>query len=73
MGTDWVSEPVRMAGVLDGHIHPGLCLARSGALTTLADGRILLNWACYRDADGKPWREPQFSLSGLPPETIWWA
>ena len=117
MATDSVSEPIRIAGVLDGHIHPSLCRARSGALlavfnkeggggkelllcrstdggltwsspqaipgirdcsiypgslTTLADGRILLNWACYRDMESdEPWREPQFALSTDEGET--WA
>ena len=109
MGNNWVSKPIRIADVGDGHIHPSLCrthggallavynyqgmggvellLCRStdggltwsapaaianirdcsiypGSLTTLADGRILLNWACYRDGDSeKPWRQPQFALS----------
>ena len=109
MTTDHVSEPIRVADVSDGHVHPSLCRTRGGALlavynyegmggvelllcrstdggltwsapaavagirdcsiypgslTTLADGRILLNWACYRDMESdQPWREPQFTIS----------
>ena len=103
-----VSEPIRIAAVIGGHVHPAFCRTQSGALfavynieggggkelllcrstdggatwsapaaipgicdcsiypgslTTLSDGRILLNWSCYRDTEGKMWREPQFSLS----------
>ena len=109
MATAGVSEPIRVADVGDGHVHPSLCRTHGGmllavynyegmggkelllshstdgglswsapapiagicdcsiypgSLTTLADGRILLNWACYRDMDSdRPWREPQFAIS----------
>ena len=114
MAKSFVEEPVRIADVGDGHIHPGLCRTKTGALlvvynedggggkelmlcrstdggqtwsaptvipgicdcsiypgslTALSDGRILLNWACYRDRNGEPWREPQFALSGDEGET----
>ena len=108
MATMQISDPIRIAAVINGHVHPSLCithcgtllavynkeggggkellLCRStdagqtwsepqaiaaicncsiypGSLTTLPDGRILLNWSCYRDADKEMWREPQFSIS----------
>ncbi|NKB69779.1 MAG: exo-alpha-sialidase [Candidatus Latescibacteria bacterium] len=103
-----ISAPIRIADVIDGHVHPALCrtqdgdllavyniqggggkellLCRStdggltwsrpravphicgcsiypGSLTTLQDGRILLNWSCYREPGEGMWREPQFALS----------
>ncbi|MCH8291283.1 exo-alpha-sialidase [Candidatus Poribacteria bacterium] len=103
-----ISEPIRIANVIGGHVHPAACvtgggmilvvynkeggggkellLSRSsdggttwshsvsiptirdcsiypGSLTTLKDGRILLNWSCYHQAAEKLWREPQFSIS----------
>ncbi len=54
-GKSW-SAPQAIPGICDCSIYPG-------SLTTLSDGRILLNWACYRDPDGTLWREPQFALS----------
>jgi hypothetical protein len=99
-----MSEPIRIADVIGGHVHPAICVTHSdtllvvynreggggkelllscssdggatwseptaipvivncsiypGSLTTLSDGRILLNWSCYREK----WRTPQFSLS----------
>ena len=102
------SAPIRIADVIDGHVHPAFCrcpssallavynkeggggkellLCRStdggrswsapsavpgicncsiypGSLTALSDGRILLNWSCYRDPEVQMWREPQFALS----------
>lgn len=53
-GRTW-SEPA--VAIEDELIYPG-------SLTTLADGRLLLNWACYRDG-GSPdaWREPFYCLS----------
>jgi hypothetical protein len=54
-GKSW-SAPQAIPGICGCSIYPG-------SLTTLSDGRILLNWACYRDPDGEPWREPQFALS----------
>ena len=101
--------PVRVASVIDGHVHPSLCVARNGdvlavfnrqggggkelllsrsrdggrtwsaaqpiagiadcsiypgSLTTLSDGRIVLQWSCYREEGGKLWRQPQFCTSG---------
>ena len=124
MAADRGGEPIRIADVIDGHIHPALCRAQNGdllavynveggggkelllcrsrdgglrwsapkaiseicdcfiypgSLTTLGDGRILLNWSCYRDADRdnadrdnaakEMWREPYFSLSADDGET----
>ena len=108
MNINSISEPIRIADVIGGHVHPAACVTKSGALlvvynkegdgekklllsrssdsgatwhdstpipvihncsiypgslTTLGDGRILLNWSCYRNTSGKPWREPQFSIS----------
>ena len=102
------TQLIRIADVIDGHVHPSFCTTQSGdllavynkqggggkelllcrsidgglswtapesiaeirdcsiypgSLTALADGRILLNWSCYRDPNGTPWREPHFSLS----------
>ena len=102
------TPPIRIANVIDGHVHPSFCTTQSGdllavynkqggggkelllcrstdggltwtapapiaaisncsiypgSLTVLGDGRILLNWSCYRDPEGTLWREPQFSLS----------
>ena len=54
-GLHWTS-PQPIAAICECSIYPG-------SLTTLSDGRILLNWSCYRDPNDKPWREPQFSLS----------
>ncbi len=109
-----ISEPIRIADVIGGHVHPAVCvtpsgtllvvynkeggggkellLSRSGdggarwseplpipvirdcsiypgALTTLSDGRILLNWSCYRQTGESQWREPQFSISADEGET----
>jgi len=108
MKNNSVSEPIRVADVIDGHIHPSLCCTQAGALlavynlqggggkelllcrslnggvtwtkptalsaisgcsiypgslTVLRDGRIVLNWCCYRDTETKMWREPHFSIS----------
>jgi hypothetical protein len=102
------SEPIRIADVIGGHVHPSFCrtsggallavynkeggggkellLCRSGdggatwsepisisaisacsiypgSLTAMSDGRLLLNWSCYRDTAEAPWREPYFSIS----------
>ena len=54
-GVTW-SAPTPVPGISNCSIYPG-------SLTVLRDGRILLNWACYRDPEGTPWREPQFSIS----------
>ena len=54
-GETW-SDPTPIAGICDCSIYPG-------SLTTLRDGRILLNWSCYRDPDTTRWRQPQFSIS----------
>src|SRR5262249_321045 len=96
-------KPVRVADVIDGHVHPALCVAKGGtvmavfnksggggkelllcrstdggkswtrptpvpvikdcsiypgSLTTLADGRIVLHWSCYRVEGEKRWRVP---------------
>ena len=116
MVTDKVSAPIRIAPVIDGHVHPALCrtpggdllavynieggggkellLCRSsdgglrwsepapiaaicdcsiypGSLSVLSDGRILLNWSCYRQEGEAKWREPQFSLSA--DEGVTWS
>ena len=108
------AEPIRIADVIGGHVHPAVCVTRSGAtlvvynkegsggkelllsrssdagatwsnpvpipvirdcsiypgsLTTLSDGRILLNWSCYCKAAERLWREPQFSISTNEGET----
>ena len=108
MGKNSFGEPIRIADVIGGHVHPAFCATQSGALlavynkeggggkelllcrsidsggtwsepaaisgicdcsiypgslTAMSDGRILLNWSCYRDTEGAPWREPQFSMS----------
>ena len=54
-GFNWTA-PEPIAAICNCSIYPG-------SLTVLADGRILLNWACYRDTQDTLWREPQFSLS----------
>lgn len=111
--TGEIQPPVRIANISDGHVHPALAVARSGALlavfnfsggggrelllcrsrdggrawsqprpipglegcsiypgslTVLRDGRILLNWSCYRPEyrakrAGAEYREPQYSIS----------
>lgn len=106
--TSEVTQPVRVADVIGGHVHPSLCVTKSGtilvvynesggggkelllsrstdggatwsqsvpipvitdcsiypgSLTTLRDGRILLNWSCYRRDGERRWRVPQFCLS----------
>ena len=103
-----ISKPIRIADVIGGHVHPAVCVTKSGtllvvynkeggggkelllssssdggttwsnpapipvirncsiypgSLTTLSDGRILLNWSCYKKTAEIPWREPQFSIS----------
>ena len=108
MNKNNISEPIRIANVIGGHVHPAACVTDSGiilvvynkeggggkelllsqssdggmtwshsvpiptirdcsiypgSLTTLEDGRILLNWSCYHQAAEKLWREPQFSIS----------
>ena len=110
------SDPVRIADVINGHVHPAVCVTESGtllvvyneeggggkelllsrshdrgatwtdsvpispicncsiypgSLTVLSDGRILLNWSCYRKSGNRLWREPQFSISKN--EGITWA
>ena len=100
-------EPIRIADVVGGHIHPAVCVTRTGeilvvynkqggggkelllcrstdggkhwsepqavpgisdcsiypgSLTTLADGRIVLMWSCYRN-DDRAWRQPQYCIS----------
>ncbi len=107
------ATPIRIADVINGHVHPSLAITQGGellavynieggggkelllcrstdggltwnapapireicdcsiypgSLTTLSDGRLLLNWSCYRDTGNEPgsppaWREPYFSLS----------
>ena len=54
-GFTW-SQPAPIPIICDCSIYPG-------SLTTLSDGRIVLNWCCYRDPSGTPWREPHFSTS----------
>jgi len=111
-----INEPIRIADVIGGHVHPAACVTKSGtllvvynkeggggkelllsrssdggttwsapapipvirdcsiypgSLTTLNDGRILLNWSCYKKTAERLWREPQFSISADEGET--WA
>jgi hypothetical protein len=55
-GFTW-STPAPITAICDCSIYPG-------SLTTLSDGRLLLNWSCYRDTGtDAPWREPFFSHS----------
>jgi len=54
-GRTWsASRPID--GIADCSIYPG-------SLTTLSDGRIVLQWSCYRAEGQKLWREPQFCTS----------
>jgi hypothetical protein len=39
------------------------CSIYPGSLTTLSDGRIVLNWSCYRSEGKRLWRVPQFCVS----------
>ncbi|MFC1526707.1 exo-alpha-sialidase, partial [Candidatus Latescibacterota bacterium] len=54
-GATW-SAPEAITAIRECSIYPG-------SLTRFGDGRLLLNWACYRAEPGEPWREPQFSWS----------
>ena len=55
-GLTW-SAPAAISEICDCSIYPG-------SLSTLADGRLLLNWCCYREGGtGAAWREPFFSFS----------
>jgi len=54
-GTSW-SKPIPIPVITNCSIYPG-------SLTTLRDGRILLNWSCYHRDGERRWRVPQFSLS----------
>jgi hypothetical protein len=54
-GLTW-SRPAPVAGIADCSIYPG-------SLTTLSDGRILLNWSCYRGSGEEAYRVPQFCVS----------
>ena len=45
------------------------CSIYPGSLTTFSDGRILLNWSCYRESGDNLWRQPQFSISSDDGET----
>ena len=55
-GRSW-STPKAISEICDCSIYPG-------SLSTLSDGRLLLNWSCYRDTGTEnAWREPFFSLS----------
>ena len=60
-GTTW-SDSAPVPVIRDCSIYPG-------SLTTLSDGRILLNWSCYKKAAERLWREPQFSISADEGET----
>jgi hypothetical protein len=109
-----INEPIRIADVIGGHVHPAACVTQSGtilavynkeggggkelllsrssdggttwsiptaipvildcsiypgSLTTLNDGRILLNWSCYRKTGDTLWREPQYCISNDEGET----
>jgi predicted acyl esterase len=54
-GKTW-SKPEAIPSIKDCSIYPG-------SLTTLADGRIVLHWSCYRSEGERRWRVPQFCLS----------
>lgn len=105
---DVPAAPVRVGNVIDGHVHPALCVTRTGdvlavynrqggggkelllsrsrdggrtwsearpvtgiancsiypgSLTTLSDGRVVLNWSCYRSEGERLWRQPQYCES----------
>lgn len=54
-GQTWsASRPIE--GITDCSIYPG-------SLTTLSDGRIVLQWSCYHAEGQKLWRQPQFCTS----------
>jgi hypothetical protein len=103
------AAPIRIADVINGHVHPSLAITQGGellavynieggggkelllcrstdggltwsapapireicdcsiypgSLSTLRDGRLLLNWSCYRDTGSDAaWREPFFAIS----------
>jgi hypothetical protein len=48
--------PTVVPGIADCSIYPG-------SLTTLADGRVVLHWSCYRSEGQRRWRTPQFCVS----------
>ncbi len=54
-GKTW-SKSAAIPGIADCSIYPG-------SLTTLKDGRILLNWSCYKVDGARRWRVPQFCIS----------
>ena len=55
-GRSWTA-PAPISAISDCSIYPG-------SLTTLSDGRLVLNWSCYRDTGtDAAWREPFFSIS----------
>lgn len=65
-GRTW-SEPRAIPGITDCSIYPG-------SLSVLGDGRLLLNWSCYRPEyrvkrNGTEYREPHYSLSADEGET----
>ncbi len=55
-GLTW-SAPSPISEICDCSIYPG-------SLSSLSNGRLLLNWSCYRDTGSNAaWREPFFSIS----------
>ena len=60
-GATW-SEPAPISVITACSIYPG-------SLTAMSEGRILLNWSCYRESAGRKWREPRFSISADEGET----
>lgn len=54
-GVTW-SAPEPIAAIRECSIYPG-------SVTRFGDGRLLLNFACYRTEPGEPWREAQYSWS----------
>ena len=54
-GKSW-SKPAAVPTIKDCSIYPG-------SLTVLSDGRVLLNWSCYRAEGDRRWRTPHYAIS----------